>query len=104
MTRQKLKEAISQPKSLEDNTRIRLPHQHAKPPPQNADIQYRTYHIPNEETGLTVCPVSTCANCKQAICSCSRVFCAKMREPIDENVDCPYFELEPLSYRLFVRT
>lgn len=100
----KLKEDIGQPGSRGGNTSIRLPHRRSKPQVQHANVQYRTYHIPNEETDPTVCPVNNCDNCKQAICSFNRFFCAKMRELVDRIVDCPHFELEPLSYRLFIRT
>lgn len=104
MSGQKLKEDIGQPGSLGGNTPIRLPHRRLKPQFQHANVQYRTYHIPNEETDSTGFPINNCSNCKQAIGSLNRFFCAKMRESVDRIVDCPHFELEPLSYRLFIRT
>ena len=104
MSRKKLKEAVRQLGSPGADTRIHLTNRRSKPQLQHVNVQYRTYHIPNEETDPLVCPVNTCANCKQAICSFNSFFCTKTRGPVDRTVDCPHFELEPPSYRLFIRT
>jgi len=104
MPGEKLKESIGQLRPLKGKASIRLPRQHSKPYSPNLNAQYRTHPTPHEGTDQTGWIVNSCANCKQAVCSSGRVFCAKLREDVGNIVECHYFELEPLEYRLFIRT
>lgn len=55
------------------------------------------------ERGITV-EINDCDVCKHAICLPNGVYCSKLREHVDAVVSCPYFDSEPLEYRLYRRS
>jgi len=55
------------------------------------------------EQSVTV-EVNDCSVCKQAICLPGGTFCGKLREHVDSVASCPYFDFEPLEYRLYKRS
>jgi len=48
--------------------------------------------------------INDCDVCKHAICLPNGVYCGKLREYVDSVVSCPYFDSEPLEYRLYRRS
>jgi hypothetical protein len=50
--------------------------------------------------------VNSCNECKQAISLPKGVYCGVWREQINPAMcqHCPYFDIEPLEYKLFKRT
>jgi len=55
------------------------------------------------EHGVEV-TISDCDVCKHAICSPNGIYCGKLKEHVDSIVSCPYFDSEPLEYRLYRRS
>jgi len=55
------------------------------------------------EQGVAV-QISDCDVCKHAICLPNGIHCCKLREHVDSVISCPYFDSEPLEYRLYRRS
>ncbi len=49
------------------------------------------------------CNKRNCEACRHAIREANKIYCSKMRNFTNLVEDCPYFDLEPLEYKLFVR-
>ena len=53
------------------------------------------------------CLPENCANCKHGLSLSRRIYCSVLKDKIDdifpEHCPCPFFEPEPLEYKLFRR-
>jgi hypothetical protein len=55
------------------------------------------------ENGVMV-EISDCDVCKHAICSPNGIYCGKLKEHVGSVASCPYFDSEPLEYKLYRRS
>jgi len=46
---------------------------------------------------------TNCTNCKHAIPLSNNYYCTKLKKPINKTRNCPYFEPEPIEYKVYIR-
>ena len=46
---------------------------------------------------------ANCENCKHAIPLSNNHYCTKLKKYVQSIKNCPYFEPEPIEYRVYIR-